>query len=144
MRESDETYYKFVVDTTCEVFGIPRSDIYNHIRNRDNVYARDTVWYICYRHRGMSLNKTGSFTGHHHASVLHGARMIEQVLSMNYDYYKPLVLEVIRRVAVHDAEHMRDMDEQYARFRAVFDECFKRSGGDYNLLIQELFKNIKC
>ena len=75
-----------IIDVVCEQFNVSREDILGTKRNREIVYPRQIVMYLCRNLTDIPLQSIGKeIGGKDHSTVIHGIEKITKEIETNSD-----------------------------------------------------------
>src|SRR5262249_32251859 len=77
-RQSARVTYDAIVDTVCQRFGLPPSDLSSRRRSRHVALPRQVAMYLCRRLLNASFPHLGELFQRDHSTVIHGVAAIEQ------------------------------------------------------------------
>lgn len=70
-----------IVSFVCKSYGIDEAELKSKSRSQQTVLARNTAFYLCRKHTGLSLSAIGERLGRKHSTVLKGIINVEREIS---------------------------------------------------------------
>lgn len=70
-----------IVGFVCKSYGIEESELRSKSRSQQTVLARNTAFYLCRKHTGLSLAAIGERLGRKHSTVLKGIINVEREIN---------------------------------------------------------------
>jgi len=80
-------------DKVCPILGISKEAIHSQLRMRDVVNARFIIFWILYNH-GYTYSLIGCYYNRNHATVIHGVKLIDELLQIKDKTIEMLVSKV--------------------------------------------------
>jgi chromosomal replication initiation ATPase DnaA len=74
-----------VIEETCIAYKISKDALYRKTKLRMYVEPRQVIFYILHKKFDIQLQKIGFMFNKHHATILHGANNIENIIPFDHE-----------------------------------------------------------
>jgi len=120
-----------VLEIVLQATGVTKEQFFSSNRKRDIVMSRQIFFWLCRKYLGIPYKQLGRFVGNDHATVIHGEKVVNDMLKIEFDPFVNLIRYC--KETIRD-KHMNDFKLQ----------VFAPYNVDLDKLIEVLSKDFKC
>lgn len=108
-----------VARIVCKHMKLPERDVFSDSKLAPLVRARMIAFHVCVRHFGITTIAVGEAFGKHHATIIHGIRIIERDIERQDPETVEPFNAVMALVAAGDAEQIDPSENVVSAFFAL-------------------------